>query len=101
MKKTLTILTLALSVFSVSCGDDDGVNCNELYTKIAVATGGLLSSDCEERVAAYDEMIVLYTKGKNCAEIKQYAEDEGYDSVAEFILDLEATRDNEAAGCVD
>jgi hypothetical protein len=94
------VLIAASAFFIVSCGDDgDNVNCNQLYAEIGVATGGLLSSDCEDRVAAYNELIILYGKGKNCAEIKEYTQDEGYDSVSEFIEELEENRDNEEAAC--
>ena len=95
---TLMVM-VALTVFSLSCGDDDEVNGNQLYGQIGVATGDLLSGDCEVRIAAYEELIVLYGKGRNCAEIKQYVEDEGYADVQEFLDELAATRDDEIANC--
>lgn len=99
-KNSLLIVLMLLLFVASSCGDDDnGSSCNEIYTKIAIATGDLASSDCEVRVAGYDKLITLYGKGKNCKELKEDIEDEGYNSVDVFIAELQASRDNVEAGC--
>lgn len=95
----MLIVGMVLLFVASSCGDDDGDSCNEIYTKIAIATGDLASPDCEVRVAGYDKLITLYGKGKNCKELKEDIEDEGYDSVDEFIAELQDTRDDVEADC--
>lgn len=98
--KTLSCLGfVTLLVFVSSCGDDDNNSCNEIYGKIGTATGGLLSSDCEEVVEAYDKLIDLYDEGRDCKVIKEEIEDEGYDSVDDFLAQLQETRDEVEADC--
>lgn len=100
-KDSFLIVFMLLLFVASSCGDDEnnGASCNQLYSKIGVATGDLLSSDCEVRVEAYEKLITLYGEGKNCKEIKEGVEDEGYDSVDDFIAELQENRDEEEAGC--
>jgi hypothetical protein len=91
---------MVFQLLVTSCGDDDnGTSCNQLYTKIATATGELLSPDCDDVVAAYDKLIDLYDEGRDCKDLKEDIEDEGYDSVDDFIAELQETRDDVAADC--
>lgn len=94
------VFVLIIFFVSASCGDDDNDNsCNRIYGEIGVATGGLMSPNCEEVVAAYDELIVLYGKGRNCKTIKEKVEEEGYASVDAWIAELQSTRDDIDADC--
>ncbi|HEY3405314.1 MAG TPA: hypothetical protein VGK59_18140 [Ohtaekwangia sp.] len=96
------IVLLSLSVVSISCGDDDDgdVNCNKIYSEIGDVTGDLLSEDCEVVIDAYTELIDLYDKGRDCDAIEEAIEDEGYDSVDEWIEELEGAREDVEDDCV-
>lgn len=99
--KVFSIIGIVAFVATVSsCGDNDnGNSCNQLYGKIGVATGGLLSDDCQEVVEAYEKLIDLYDKGRDCKVIKEEIEEAGHASVDDFIAQLQETRDEVEADC--
>jgi len=101
------ILFLVASISS-SCGgdDDDGGSsaCNTLSKNLADQTlewAEVLeeSEDCDEIEEAYNDLIEIYEKGKNCDAFVKAVKAAGYDSVNQFINELEESRDDFLEGC--
>jgi len=102
----LSRLTLicAVAVLSFSCGDDDDkVDCNKLYNQfVTQATAyfdALEDEDCEQADEAYQDMKSTLNSGKNCKELIEALEEEGYDSLDEYIEEMDEQHDIYMADC--
>lgn len=98
IKTCLAFSCIALLLAVSACGEEESL-CEKTYRKIGKATSNILSPDCEVKVSAYDQLIDLYDKGRDCKPIKQRVWDGGYDTVDQFIDMLEEARADVIADC--
>jgi hypothetical protein len=115
--KTLNLLNLkrllfgasiiALATFTVSCGDDDEVNCSKLEEQGFEASLELFEAwsneDCEGIEAAYQASIKILRKGKSCQFVKDLMEEYEVETIAELEAEFQSQRDFylDDAGCND
>jgi hypothetical protein len=99
------MLICAVAVLSFSCGDDDDdkVDCGKLYnqfvTQATTYFDALMAEDCEEAEKSYQEMKKTLNSGKNCEQLLDALEEEGYDSLEEYIEELDAQHETATADC--
>lgn len=82
-------------LFFLSCGSDDeepSTNCAALASQLEAKYDELneIGYDCTKMQNIFDEMFDILNKGKECQELKDMAEEEGYNSVDEYIEYLES-----------
>lgn len=91
------------SLFFVSCGDDDSVNCGKIYEEISDSFDAYDEAydngDCEELQSLFDKAMKALRKGKNCENIKEGLQDAGYSSIEELIDEYEEDYADEIADC--
>lgn len=100
----LSVLILCVvAAFTVSCGDDDDVDCDKIYDDIEEAfeeyDDAYFDGDCEELDDLFDAAIKKLRQGKNCENVKDELDDAGYDNVEELIDELEEDHEDNVADC--
>jgi hypothetical protein len=99
------LLVAGLAFASVSCNDDDKVNCDSIETQLDDLEDDLNDAiddgDCDEIEKIFKKAISLFRKGKNCDYVKEIVDDAGADDIEEFVDYLEELRDDILAdlGC--
>src|SRR5690606_3931060 len=86
---------LFCTLFSLSaCEKDDeapDVNCASIQSELEAKQleWEMIGYDCPKLEILFDEILDILNQGKNCKEIQDLAKDEGFDSVEEYIAQLE------------
>ncbi|QOI98113.1 MAG: hypothetical protein HRU69_11735 [Flammeovirgaceae bacterium] len=92
------LLVAGLALTTISCNDDDKVNCDSIEDQLDVLEGDLENAiddeDCDEIESTFTKAISLFRKGKNCDYVKEIVDDGGFDDVEDFIDALEDFRDD-------
>ncbi len=91
------LLVAAFAFTTVSCNDDDKINCDTVEDQLDDLNEDLEDAidegDCDEIESIYSKAFSILRKGKNCEYVTELLDVIGYDNVEDFIDELEDERD--------
>jgi len=88
-------LLITLTLLSLSCSEEENEEfkaaCPSLASELEGKYGDLneIGYDCSKMKQIFNDILKLIGEGKECSAIQKIATDEGYDSVDEYLSDLE------------
>jgi hypothetical protein len=92
----------AIAAFTVSCGDDDEVDCNKLESQlidlIDEYDDAYDNGDCEDLDELYDKIVDKYKDFKGCKVFKEYLEEEDI-TFDEYMDEVEEDYQDDVETC--